>query len=414
MTIDEVLKKGRETSRKIGFVVFFFAVSKAVIGLISGSVALLSDSLHSIGDAFSVLFVWLGFKISQRKPTKKFPYGFYKVENIIALIISFLILYGGFEIFKESFKRVFVFQPITLPWAALFISFLDGIIIFLVGRYELRVGNKINSQTLIALGKESKLHIFSSSAVLLGILSSYFGIHRVEGIVGILLSFFVFEVGIESARDSIFGLMDVSPSKRTERRIRKALNSLQNIENFSNLRLRKSGPFVFGEVDVEVKKFIEIKKADEIVDDLKEKIKKSVPEVDSLSIHIKPFKKTEQKVIVPVQESKGTDSQIDEHFARARFFAIVRVKKEKIESLRFKENHLREKQIRTGLAVAKELLKEKPDVLITKDIGPISFHAFRDGLVEIYEVKKKNLGQIIDDFLNNKLKRLRNPTREKE
>ena len=414
MPVEKILKTGERVARKVSSIIFLFAITKAIVGFISGSVALLSDALHSITDAIESLFVWFGFKISQRKPTEKFPYGFYKAENLTAFFISFLIIWAGFEIFKESFERIFIFQPLKMASIAVIVAVLDALSLFLLGRYEIKIGKKINSQSLTTQGKEIRLHIISSSIVVIGILSSYFGISRVEGIVGILLSLLVLKVGIESLKDSIFALMDVSPSKEIEERIKKTLRSFPNIEGFSNLKLRKSGPFIFGEVNIKIKKFVVVERAHEIVNEIEQKIKNVIPQLDSFSIHIEPFKKLEQKIIIPAKEKNELDSLIDNRFGRAEFFAILTVKKDRIESFEFKENPFKKKEIRAGLAVTRYLLKEKPDVLIVKEIGPISFHTLRDNLIEVYKAKDGKIREIVDNFLKGKLIRLKQPTRKKE
>ncbi|XOA42858.1 MAG: cation diffusion facilitator family transporter [Candidatus Nealsonbacteria bacterium] len=410
----EILKIGETTAKKVSIIVFLLAGLKVLIGFISGSIALLSDALHSIGDALSILFVWLGFKISQREPTEKFPYGFYKAESIVSLVVSFLIIYAGYEIAQESYERIFTSYDLKFPFIAVAVAILDAIVIYSLGRYELRIGKRINSQSLIADGKESKLHIISSSLVVVGILSSYFGILKVEGIVGILFSLLIFKVGIESGRDSIYALMDVSPSEEIENKVKDVLKSVPDIKDFSGLKLRKSGPFIFGEVNIKVKKFIEVRRAHEIVDRTEKEVKAIVPQIDSFAIHVEPFSPFEQKIIIPIKEKNNLESQIDERFARAEFFAILKVKKDKIESFEFKENIFKEKEIRAGLAVAKYLLEQKPDVLIARQIGPISFHTLRDNLIEVYKAEQGTIRQIIKDFSENQLVKLEKPTKEKE
>jgi cation diffusion facilitator family transporter len=410
----EILKIGENAARNVSIIVFLLAGLKALVGFISGSIVLLSDALHSLADAFEILFVWLGFKVSQRKPTEKFNYGFYKAESISALVVSFLILFAGYQIAQKSYEMIFSSYDLKLPQIAVAVTILDAILMYLLGRYELKIGKKINSQSLIADGRESKLHIISSSLVVLGILSSYFGFLGIEGIAGLLLSLFIFKIGIESTRDSVFSLMDVSPSKEIEKEIKAILESVESVKDFSGLRLRKSGPFIFGEVNIKIKKFVAVERAHEITDKIEKKIKDTVSQIDSFAIHVEPFIPLEQKIIIPVREKNDLNSYIDKRFARTGLFAILRVKGDKIESLQFKENPFREKELRAGLAVTKYLLELEPDVLIIKQIGPISFHALRDNLIEVYKAEEGTIEDIIRDFSDNKLIKLDKPTKEKE
>ncbi len=410
----DIFEKGQKTTIRVALATILFAVAKGVAGVLSGSIVLMADAIHSTADSFSTLLAWFGLKIARKKPTEKFQYGYYKVENITALLISGLILFAAYEIIRGSWNKIYTPYQLSIPFIAMGVSILDAIVMFSLGTYEVKIGREINSQSLIADGSESRMHIFSSSVVLVGLLSSYFEIPYIEGIAGILISLFILHIGIKSIKDSLFALMDVSPSREIENKIRNILKNVPNLENFGNLRLRKSGPFIFGEVNIKIKKFIKVGRAHEIAERIEKEVKTKIPQIDSFLTHVEPAKKLEQKIVIPIKEEKGLDSQIDKRFGRAEFFAVLKIKKDEIESLEFKENPFREKEIRAGLATARYLLEEKPDVLIIKEIGPISFHTLRDNLIEVYKTEKGTLNQIIKDFLENKLIKLEKPTREKE
>ncbi len=414
MKKEEILKKGEVAARNASVVVLFFGGLKLFVGLLSGSVALLSDSLHSIGDATEILFVWLGFKISQRKPTEKFPYGFYKAENMVALVVSFLILYVGYGVALKSYRSLFIESSLVHAQIAIFVSILDAIVIYMLGKYELKVGKEINAQSLIAEGNESRLHILFSGLVVIGIFFSSLGFPRTEGIVGLLISLLIFKVGIDSGISSVYSLMDVSPDKEVEEKIKEILRLAPHVKDFSNLRLRKSGPFIFGEVNVRVKKFLEVERAHDIIDQIEKKIKKTVSQVDSFIIHIEPFKSEEQRIVIPVKENKGLNSLIGKHFARAKFFAVLKTKKTEIELLDIKENPFKDKKLRAGLSVTEYLLEQKPDILITSEIGPISFNMLKNHLVEVYKVEQGTVEQTVKDFLERKLNKLEEPTTDKK
>jgi len=104
--MEDIFKKGQKAALVAGLATVFFAIAKAIAGFISGSIVLMADAIHSATDSFSTFFAWFGLKIAQKEPTEKFPYGFYKVENITALIVSGLIFFAGFEIIKESIVKI--------------------------------------------------------------------------------------------------------------------------------------------------------------------------------------------------------------------------------------------------------------------------------------------------------------------
>jgi len=413
MEKDVLFKQGRKTTIIAALITIFFAIAKAIVGFLSGSIVLIADAVHSLADSFSAFFVWLGLKIAQKKPTDKFPYGFYKAENVTALLISFLILFAGYEIIKESINRFSGEYQLSIPLIAMGVALLDAIIMFFVGAYEVRVGKKINSQSLIADGKESKMHLFSSSIVLVGLLSAWFKIPYLEGVMGILISLFVFKVGIDSAKDSIFALMDVSPSREIEKKAKKILENISGVRGFENLKLRKSGPFIFGEVQIKIGKTINVKRAYEVSESVEKEIKKKIKPIDSFSVTVLPYQTQKQKICIPIDEDKELNSNISMHFGRANKFIFIEIDNNKIKSFYTKKNPYKEKEIRAGLNTALFIMQEKIDAIITKEMGSISFHTLRDNIVDVYVGIDGNIKETIKRFLSEKLKILKEPTREK-
>ncbi len=409
----DIFKKGQKAALIAGFTTIFFAIAKAIVGFISGSVVLLADAIHSAADSFSTFFAWFGLKIAQKSPTEKFPYGFYKVENITALIISGLILFAGFEIIKESIGKIFIVGELNIPLIAIGVAVLDAIVMFSIGTYEMKVGKQINSQSLTADGKESRMHLFSSSLVLIGLFAALFKIMYLEGIMGILISLFIFKIGIESGKDSIFALIDVSPSKEIEEKVKKVLGSISGVRGFENLKLRKAGPFVFGEVGVKLGRSVSINRAKEISDNIEKEIKKKVKSVDSLMVGVAPEAVESRKLCIPVEKEEGLDSKISAYFGRAKKFMFIELKKGEVKNFYFKDNPFLEQKIRAGLEASKFVLKEKIDSIITKEMGPISLHVLRDNVVDIYQGVNGDIKELLEKFLKEKLKLLGEPTREK-
>lgn len=412
----ELFKKGKRTSIIAGLGTLLFAALKGIAGLLSGSVVLLGDAIHSAADSVSAFLVWVGLKISQKEPTEKFPFGFYKVENITSLFVSGLIIFAGYSIFSESLGKLFQLTKLNYPIIAFSVAILDAIIMFLIGKYEVKEGKKINSQSLIADGKESKLHLFSSSIVIVGLFAGFMGIPYLEGIAGIAISMFIFKEGIESIKDSVFALLDVSPDPEIEEKVIGTISKVSGIEGYGNLRLRRSGPFVFGECVVKIRKYLDVDRAHELSKKLEEKVKEETSMVDSFKIRVEPYETSKIRVSIPVKTKEGLDSKISDHFGRSPYFAIVFLDKESksIENLEILKNEFKDKEVRAGLSASRFIVKEKIDSLITKEIGEISFHTLRDNLVDIYEVKGEKVKEITQNFLEEKLERLEKPTREKD
>ncbi len=411
--MSNIFEIGQKTTIKAGLITIFFAFAKAIAGFLSGSVALLADSVHSFADSFSSFAAWFGLKIAKKEPTQKFPYGFYKIENIAALLISFLILFAGWTIIKESITKITTEPQLSIPFVAIAVATLDAIVMFLIGTYEIKIGKEINAQSLMADGKESRMHLLSSSIVLAGLISTLLKIPYLEAGAGIAISIFIFQAGVNSAKDSIFALLDSSPEPEIKRKIEKILKDTSEIKEYSNLKLRKSGPFVFGETEAEISKTASIKKADEISRKIEKEIKSSIKTIDSFFISFKPVKLKKEKICVPVKNNKELNSEISQHFARAPFFFFATVEKGKIIEDYIKENPFREKEMRAGLASAKFIAQEGIESVITKEIGPIPLNSLKENLIDIYKSKGKIIREVLENYHKEKLDYLEKPTKEK-
>jgi len=293
------------------------------------------------------------------------------------------------------------------------VAVLDAIVMFLIGSYEMKVGKRINSQSLIADGKESRIHLLSSSVVLVGLISVILQIPYLEGITGILISLFIFYAGLESAKNSIFSLMDVSPNPEVERKIKKILNQISGLRGFENLKLRKSGPFVFGEVEAKIGKTVSMDKANEISKNIEREIKKKVKTIDSFTVSFKPFETKKQKICIPIEENKELDSKISSHFGRAPLFMFLEVEEGRVKRFYIKDNPYQKEKVRAGLKACEFVIREKIDSIITKEMGPISLHTLRDNIVDVYKGIDGTVGKALQIFSQGKLSFLEEPTREK-
>jgi len=249
-------------------------------------------------------------------------------------------------------------------------------------------------------------------AVFVGILAAYFEVPYIEGIITIIISILILRIGLVTAKDSVLALMDVSPGPEVEKKTVDAIKTVPGIEGFSNLRLRKAGPFIFGEVKLEIRKFVNVQRAHEIADRAENLIKKKVNEIDSFSIHIEPFKSNFCHLVLPVNAKKGLSSSLSNKFGRAPYFLFVNLEGRKIKGYYFLKNPYKDKPVKAGLAVSKLIAKQKSEILITKEIGEISLHVLRDNLIDVYQAKSGTAKQIIDKFMNGELNQLEKATRK--
>jgi cation diffusion facilitator family transporter len=406
------LKKGQQVAGIAMVLESVLTALKALIGFLSGSLVLISDAIHSGADILSIAASYFGLKIADKKADAKFPYGYYKAENLGALLISFLIFYGFWQMITRGFSRLFSFSDIQIPILALAVSFIDALVLFFFGNYEIKVGKKINAQSLVAMGQENKTHLFSSLAVFTGTLAAFLKIPYIEGAVTIIISFLILKIGFQTFKNAILALMDVSPGKDMETEVKEVIRSVPGIEECISLRLRKSGPFVLGEAKVGIRRFVDVKKAHQTADKVEAEIKSQFPFIESFMVHVEPFKSSFKHLIIPVKNKKDLDSAIASTFARAPYFLFLNLKGKKVKGYYFLKNSYKNKKQKAGLGAAKLAAAQKSEVVILKEIGEIAFYTLKDNLFDIYQTKKNNVKKAVDEFLGSGLKILNSPSKK--
>jgi len=406
MAAIENLRSGEKATIVSALVSTLLLIIKAIAGMLSGSVALITSALDSFSDLVGMLASWFGFKISQRKPDERFPYGYYKAESIATLFVSFFILYAAYRLLLEGYARLFIPPAITMPFVGLTVAFVSILISGGLSRYLLRTGKRINSELLIANSKERMADVAATTAVFAAVAMSYLNVPYVEGIVTIIISLLILKVGIFSLRDAVFALMDVSPSRKHEKKARNIIKDVKDVEEFENLRLRKSGPFVFGEVTIKIKESANVERAHGIADEIEGSIKKHLGGVVSFSVHVEPYKSQKQRVAIPVKKDRGLDSAVMENFGRAEYFLFVDIDQKNVKKFYSKKNPGSKKAVKAGLSAVHFIIREHTDALVAKQIGEIAFHTLRDHLVDIYKTEGKTAKDVVDKFVENKLVRM--------
>jgi len=166
----EGLKQGQRIAFIASLATLLLAVAKAAVGYLFDSKVLVADAFHSGADLLAIFASGFGLWIASRKKTERFPYGLYKVENLVTLIVGALITWAGVEILRDGYDKLFhVAYVKEFPILPVSVSILSVITAFVLAKKEREIGKSINSQSLMANASESFLDIFTSLVVLMGI-----------------------------------------------------------------------------------------------------------------------------------------------------------------------------------------------------------------------------------------------------
>ena len=391
-------------------ITLFLLVFKSIIAVLSGSIAIKADAIHSLTDFISSLAVFAGLKISKRK-SKTFPYGLHKVENLISLIISFFIFLAGYEIGKEViFASLPKVKHLNL---ALLVSIIAFLVSYFLSIYKIRAGKKTNSPSLIADGHHSKSDALSSLIVFIGLSGYLFGI-RIEKFAAGIVIIFIVKSGYEILIDSLKVLLDASLDYETLNKIRKIIIEERRVGQIKTLLGRNSGRYRFIEADLTLN-VREVEKAHHIVESLEQKIKKEIPYIDSIRIHYEPIQKKVLKYAVPLKLPEG---ELSEHFGEAPYFALINVDVDtnNIKKIETFENPFVHQEKGKGIAIAEDLIKRDVDFLILKKKfkGKGPEYALADSYVEIIITDKNNLYEVLEELKIRRPGNIQEETNERD
>lgn len=390
------LKKGEAASKYSIIANISLAIIKGIVGVFSGSIALLADAVHSFSDIFTSLAVYIGLKLSQRKPDEKFPYGYYKFETLASLIISVIIIISGFEITIESINGILTPKPIGIPLFAISVAIISVVISFLLAKYKDKVGTEIGSRALINDGQHSFVDVFSSLIVFTGILGAYIGYSFLQGVAGLAVALLILYIGLKFGKEAILVLLDANLDPMTLEKIKSIATNTKGVEGVHDIKVRRSGPYVFAELHLETKNKLSIEKASQISKNLEKRIINEINDLDSITIQIEPGKKMIVRVAVPVDKDEGLKSNISQHFAKAPYFLIVDLDKEEIKNFQLKINPATQYERKRGLKTVEFLKNEDVDILLFNgkvNDGPS--YALSDGLIDIVSTKERKLEDMI-------------------
>jgi cation diffusion facilitator family transporter len=404
------LEKGARAARISALVILVISILKAIIAVVSGSVALLAGTVNSFTAIFSSLTVWVGLSVAKKTPTERFPYGYYKAETLALLTVSLAIIASSIYILMTSLEKVFQPNEISYSEIALFITAISAVVYLILARHKASVGRQIRSQALISESLLSMVDVYASLLVFMGIMFTSFGYGIVEGFVGLAISAYALKRGLWFGKDAAVVLMDASPSPDRIRKIKEISQSVQGVRRAKQVKLRKAGPVFFGEMHAELEEALTIERIQTIIEEIESKVKEQFKDMESLLIHVEVTHKERIKVAVPVSEDKGFDSIVNFDFVNAPFFAFIELEKNQVVKFYVKVNEAAQMKDKKGLVITGLLIDEKVDMIFARNIFAGLFHVLRDNIIQIYQTPQEvTVKEAVSLFNNGLLKKMSPP-----
>lgn len=348
------------------------------IAAASGSLAVAAEMVHNLVDLVAAVAVLAGVKVSQRK-SRAFPYGLYKVENVVAVVIAVLIFVTGYEIAKQSLLatgREATVTPLMLGGVA-----LSAIIPLAFSFYEMRVGRAVNSPSLMADAQEYRVHVFSSGVVFAALVGQMIG-WPLDRAAALLIVLLIAKTGWELLQDGMRVLLDASLDGDTLAQVRTIIEAEPSLAALKSLTGRNAGRYRFLEAEVTLR-VQDLDRAHAITERLEQAVRAQVPHVERVLIHVEPLARTHLRYAIPLEDPGGAISQ---HLGEAPYFVLVtrRTADGTVERQEILANPHSQVPKAKGIRVAEWLIERKVDVVLLKESlqGKGPEYVFGDGGVE--------------------------------
>ncbi|PMP62993.1 MAG: cation transporter [Sulfurihydrogenibium sp.] len=279
----------------------FLSILKLFFGVLTNSLGLIAEAIHSFSDLVASIISFIGVKLSAKK-SKDFPYGLYKLENVAALIISFFLFFAAYEIIKEAFFH-HEERQVSNPEYAIAVMVVAMVLTFFYSRLEKEAGKRLNSPTLIADAEHIWADFLSSIIVLVGLIGVYFG-YNIDKYAAAVVSLFIFHSGFEILKDSIKVLLDFTVEKEDIQKIRNIVLKHPAIIDLKSIKGRSAGSYKFLELEILMHN-LSLREAHKIVDNLAEEIKRKIPNIDFVTIHYEPVRQEGLRVAFLIDENEN-------------------------------------------------------------------------------------------------------------
>ncbi|MGD1074499.1 MAG: cation diffusion facilitator family transporter [Thermodesulfovibrionales bacterium] len=267
---------------------FLLATMKLVIGIVTGSIGIISDAAHSAVDFGAVSLTYFAVRVSGRPADREHQYGHTKVESVAALIETcILLLTSGWIIYEAVQRLVSKTSEVTVAWYSLLVLVISIIVDFSRSRALKKVAMETKSQALEADALHFRLDILSSAVVMIGLVLVAAGIVWADAIAGIVVALVIAYAAFRLGKKTVDVLIDAAPEGLTDQ-IVSITGAVDGVIKIEKIRVKPAGPFAFVEMALDVSRTLSLERVQSICNSIEERIRELLPVAD-ITINTKPI-----------------------------------------------------------------------------------------------------------------------------
>ncbi len=300
------MRATKENAAKLSIVSVSLLIGmKAVASILTGSIAIRADAIHSTIDLLGVVIGYIGIRISGKPPDEQHAFGHGKAENIVSVVIAGLIFIAAGTIFYQAVTRLIVGVTVELVTVGIYVTAAAIVINVIISRYALRVARATESLALEATARDMLADVLSSCAVLVGlILVRLTGLNILDPIVAMIVAVVIARTAYLTMKKSFGGLMDTRLPKAEEDEIKSCImECFGEVVGFHKLRTRGAGNQRYIDLHLVVPKDASVEAAHKMCDELEQGIKSRLLR-SSITIHIEPCGEECEQCPIPADRCK--------------------------------------------------------------------------------------------------------------
>lgn len=275
-------------------VILFLA--KFLVGTVTNSIAITADAVNNLSDAGSCAVTVFGFKMSSKPADEDHPFGHGRIEYITAMVVSFIVLFMGFELLTQSIDKIRNPEDVTFNLVGAIIIAVSIFGKLWLALFNRKLGKKINSPAMTAVVADSLSDIAATSVTLIAlVLSNFFPSLHIDGWLGIIVAGFVLKAGYGIFKETLNSLIGEPPTKETVEKLEAKILSYEHVTGIHDLILHNYGPDkFFGSVHVEMPSDFDVLYSHDIIDNIERDIMAEFGIL--LSIHYDPVEVNNARV----------------------------------------------------------------------------------------------------------------------
>ncbi len=389
---------------------------RLIIGFLSGVTAVLIEGFHAMLDVIITAMVLVSVLIVHSQRARGLPYGLYKLEDLVTLVIAALLIIVAVNAGAEGLGKL----PSKTSLVPALVQLLSLPPLGLSAYLKVKASWIINSPSLRADGLHTIGDVLEGGGVALGLLAfSYTGSHMAYQASTLIAIAGIIMAAYEAGHDSVISILDLPKDKNMLRKLSSLIENVTSELKLVSLKARWAGPVIFVEAVLRAPPLRTVEDVSIVCRRITDLLKHEVPSIADVIIMVEPSTRNNFTVCIPLDEPLQS-ATISQHFGKAKYFLIARICEGKVRNIEVMENKYREEKLRNmpavllvGARVAESLYRRGVTDVIVYNIGEVAYSLLLRHKVVIWKADKPMQARdLLEKFLNFKLERLQEPTHE--